>query len=56
MRPAASAVLNGSVTCSCPTTSANFAGRYLRYRASATGARLPTGTDSRPGGKTKGGW
>src|SRR5690606_25854853 len=45
MRPEASAVLNGSVTCSCPTTSANFAGRYLRYRASATAARLPTIAD-----------
>src|SRR5918996_275658 len=52
MRPEASAVLNGSVTCSCPTTSANFAGRYLRYRASATAARLPTTTDApAPGNK-----
>ena len=30
MRPAESAVRSGSVTCSCPTTSANVPGRYLR--------------------------
>src|SRR3954470_3579775 len=35
-RLAASAVRSGSVTCSCPTTWANVAGRYLRYRARAT--------------------
>src|SRR5688572_13660913 len=50
MRPEASAVLSGSVTCSCPTTSENFAGRYLRYRASATAARLPTTTDAAAAG------
>ena len=55
MRPASIATLSGWVTCSCPTTSANFAGRYLRYRASATSARLPTGgTRQNPSG-TKGG-
>ena len=30
IKPADSAVDSGSVTCSCPTTSANVAGRYLR--------------------------
>ena len=39
MRPASSAVLSGSVTCSCPTTSANVAGRYFRYRATGRGYR-----------------
>src|ERR1700750_2068536 len=49
IRPADQAVLSGSVTCSCPTTSANFAGRYFRYRASATqrGYRPPP-TAGRP--------
>lgn len=30
IRPASSAIDSGSVTCSCPTTSAKVAGRYLR--------------------------
>ena len=30
IRPAVNAVDSGSVTCSCPTTSAKVAGRYLR--------------------------
>ena len=54
MRPASIATLSGWVTCSCPTTSANFAGRYLRYRASATSARLPTGTDRTGAGHKRG--
>src|SRR5262249_37736310 len=46
IRPFASACCSGPVTCSCPTTSANVAGRYLRYSASATGTTLGHGTDS----------
>src|SRR5437588_2226656 len=34
IRPVRSACWSGPVTCSCPFTSANVAGRYLRYRAS----------------------
>ena len=30
IRPASRAIDSGSVTCSCPTTSAKVAGRYLR--------------------------
>src|ERR1700739_3646769 len=48
IRPASRAVESGSVTCSCPTTSARVAGRYLRYRA--TVSRLPTPGDSSPTG------
>src|SRR5580704_15515811 len=33
IRPVLSAWRSGPVTCSCPFTSANVAGRYLRYRA-----------------------
>src|ERR1700740_2475805 len=47
-RPASRAVESGSVTCSCPTTSAKVAGRYLRYRA--TVSRLPTPGDLSPTG------
>src|SRR5580704_4505988 len=32
--------MSGSVTCSCPFTSANVAGRYLRYSASPDWARF----------------
>src|SRR5271166_5087792 len=41
IRPADKAMDNGSVTCSCPTTSAKVAGRYLRYRATSAGYRRP---------------
>src|ERR1700742_4775120 len=41
IRPASRATDSGSVTCSCPTTSANAAGRYLRYRATPAGYRRP---------------
>ena len=37
MRPLSSATDSGSVTCSCPTTSANEAGRYFRYKATPLG-------------------
>src|ERR1700753_3225499 len=33
IRPVRSACWSGPVTCSCPRSSANVAGRYLRYRA-----------------------
>src|SRR5918998_1675256 len=36
IRPPSTAFTSGPVTCSCPTTSAKVAGRYFRYRASAT--------------------
>src|ERR1700750_2526057 len=35
-RPLRRACDNGSVTCSCPMTSANVRGRYFRYSASDT--------------------
>src|ERR1700732_5216868 len=44
IRPASRAMDSGSVTCSCPTTSANDAGRYLRYRATSAGYRRPVTT------------
>src|SRR5580704_3778450 len=37
IRPVRSAWASGPVTCSCPFTSANVAGRYLRYRARPAG-------------------
>src|SRR5664280_2747422 len=43
---------SGSVTCSCPTTSANVAGRYLRYSANPTArgyGRAPTLLDTDDG-------
>src|SRR5690242_4723018 len=39
MRPLRSACWSGSATCSCPLSSANVAGRYLRYRARLMGVR-----------------
>src|SRR6266702_7571247 len=39
MRPVRSACWSGPVTCSCPLTSANVAGRYLRYSAKPDWAR-----------------
>src|SRR5690349_10869177 len=48
-RPADKATRRGSVTCSWPTTSENVAGRYLRYRASATPQTVPVGTDTKRG-------
>src|ERR1700739_4952626 len=48
IRPASRAMDSGSVTCSCPTTSAKVAGRYFRYRA--TVSRLPTPGDVSPTG------
>src|SRR3954452_24955043 len=36
IRPVRSACISGSVTCSCPPTSANVAGRYFRYSARLT--------------------
>src|SRR2546421_544959 len=47
-RPLRSACINGSVTCSCPMTSANVRGRYLRYSASATRTSYPSGLTEGP--------
>src|ERR1700758_5229186 len=47
IRPASREMESGSVTCSCPTTSAKVAGRYLRY--SATVSRLPAPCDDDAG-------
>src|SRR5690348_3024972 len=46
-RPAANAVRIGPVTCSCPTTSAKVAGRYLRYKARATQTTLRQPSDTK---------
>src|SRR5690348_2847670 len=40
IRPVRSACWSGPVTCSCPLSSANVAGRYLRYSARPDWARL----------------
>src|SRR5262245_5998158 len=48
IRPVRSAWVSGPVTCSCPFTSANVAGRYLRYRARLAGVAgvAPSSSDA----------
>src|ERR1700760_2776361 len=48
IRPLRSACRSGSVTCSWPLTSANVAGRYLRYRASPAPEGASAMTPSSP--------
>src|SRR4051812_8967825 len=52
-RPLRSACDSGSVTCSCPMTSAKVRGRYLRYSASATPAPSWTNAPLSVGGVTR---
>src|SRR5688572_31349359 len=47
IRPPSTAFTSGPVTCSCPTTSAKVAGRYLRYSARATSRGYVEGGTSR---------